>query len=178
MKTEIAIFGGGCFWCTEAIYQELKGVIAIKPGYAGGTTPSPTYEQVCTGKTGHAEAIQVEFNPEEVSYETLLTVFFGTHDPTTPDRQGNDSGTQYRSIILYTTPEQKTEAEAFIQAAQKDLDVPIVTEVKPLAKFYEAEDYHQNYYAKNVLQPYCQFVINPKLSKLKEKFSALLKNQS
>lgn len=178
MKTEIAIFGGGCFWCTEAIYQELKGVIAIKPGYAGGTTPSPTYEQVCTGKTGHAEAIQVKFNPEEVSYETLLTVFFGTHDPTTLNRQGNDSGTQYRSIILYTTPEQKTEAEAFIQAAQKDLDDPIVTEVKPLAKFYEAEDYHQNYYAKNVLQPYCQYVINPKLSKLKEKFSALLKNQS
>lgn len=177
MKTELAIFGGGCFWCTEAIYQELKGVIAVKPGYAGGTTPNPTYEQVCTGKTGHAEAIQVEFNPEEVSYETLLTVFFGTHDPTTLNRQGGDTGTQYRSIILYTTPEQKTEAEAFIQAARKDLDDPIVTEIKPLTKFYEAEDYHQNYYAKNVLQPYCQFVINPKLSKLKEKFSALLKHR-
>lgn len=177
MKTELAIFGGGCFWCTEAIYQELKGVIAVKPGYAGGTTPNPTWEQVCTGRTGHAEAIQVEFNPEEVSYKTLLTVFFGTHDPTTLNRQGNDVGTQYRSLILYTTPEQKIEAEAFIKEAQKDLTDAIVTEVKPLEKFYVAEDYHQNYYARNVLQPYCQFVINPKLSKLKEKFSALLKTQ-
>jgi peptide-methionine (S)-S-oxide reductase len=178
MNSEIAIFGGGCFWCTEAIYQELKGVISVKPGYAGGTTPNPTYEQVCTGKTGHAEAIQIEFNPDEVSYETLLTVFFGTHDPTTLDRQGNDIGTQYRSLILYITPEQKAEAEDFIKAAQKDLEDPIVTEVKPFTTFYEAEDYHQNYYAKNILQPYCQFVINPKLSKLKEKFSALLKSQS
>jgi len=175
MKTELAIFGGGCFWCTEAIYQELTGVIAVKPGYAGGTTPNPSYEQVCSGKTGHAEAIQVEFNPEEVSYKSLLTVFFGTHDPTTLNRQGGDTGTQYRSLILVTTPEQKTEAKAFIKAAQKDLEDPIVTEVKALEKFYEAEDYHQNYYAKNILQPYCQFVINPKLSKLKEKFSALLK---
>lgn len=176
MSTQIAVFGGGCFWCTEAIYQQLKGIVAVQPGYAGGTTPNPTYEQVCTGKTGHAEAIQIEFDPEEISYKTLLTVFFGTHDPTTLNRQGNDTGTQYRSIILYTTPEQKNEAEAFIKEAQNDLADPIVTELKPLEKFYVAEDYHQNYYARNVLQPYCQFVINPKLSKLKEKFSALLKN--
>jgi peptide-methionine (S)-S-oxide reductase len=176
MKTEIAIFGGGCFWCTEAIYQELKGVVTVKPGYAGGTTPNPTYEQVCTGKTGHAEGIQVEFDPEVISYKTLLTVFFGTHDPTTLNRQGGDTGTQYRSIILYTTPEQKTEAEDFIKNAQNDLEDPIVTEVKPFNIFYVAEDYHQNYYAKNVLQPYCQFVIDPKLSKLKEKFRELLKN--
>ncbi len=176
MNIETAIFGGGCFWCTEAIYQELKGVVAVKPGYAGGTTPNPTYEQVCTGKTGHAEGIQVEFDPEVISYKTLLTVFFGTHDPTTLNRQGGDTGTQYRSIILYTTPEQKSAAEDFIKNAQNDLEDPIVTEVKPFTIFYVAEDYHQNYYAKNVLQPYCQFVINPKLSKLKEKFRELLKN--
>ena len=176
MKTEIAVFGGGCFWCTEAIYQELKGVIAVKPGYAGGTTPNPTYEQVCTGKTGHAEGIQVEFDPEVISYKTLLTVFFGTHDPTTLNRQGGDTGTQYRSLILYATPQQKIDAEDFIKAAQNDLADPIVTEIKPFTVFYVAEDYHQNYYAKNVLQPYCQFVINPKLSKLKEKFRELLKH--
>lgn len=175
MPTQIAVFGGGCFWCTEAIYQELKGVVAILPGYAGGTTPNPTYEQVTTGRTGHAEAIQVEFDPEQISYETLLTVFFGTHDPTTLNRQGNDTGTQYRSIILYTSPEQKQTAEDYIKKAQADLEDPIVTEIKPLEKFYVAEDYHQNYYARNILQPYCQFVINPKLSKLKEKFRHLLK---
>jgi peptide-methionine (S)-S-oxide reductase len=175
MKTELAVFAGGCFWCTEAIYQELHGVVKILPGYTGGTTPNPTYEQVCTGHTGHAEAAQIEFNPAEVSYETLLRVFFGTHDPTTLNRQGNDVGTQYRSAIFYTTPEQKSAAEAFIKEAQKDVPDPIVTQVHPLEKFYTAEDYHQNYYARNVLQPYCQFVINPKLSKLKEKFRELLK---
>jgi len=176
MKTELAVFGGGCFWCTEAIYNELEGVIKVLPGYAGGTTPNPTYEQICTGKTGHAEGIQVEFDPEEISYKTLLTVFFGTHDPTTLNRQGNDSGTQYRSIILYTSEEQKKEAEEFIKGAQADTPDPIVTEIKPLEKFYVAEDYHQKYYEKNILQPYCQFVVNPKLSKFKEKFRAILKN--
>ncbi len=177
MKTEIAVFGGGCFWCTEAIYQELEGVLEVWPGYAGGTTPNPTYEAVCSGKTGHAEAIKIEFDPEKISYKTLLTVFFGTHDPTTLNRQGNDTGTQYRSIILTTSPEQKTAAEAFIKEAQADLQDPIVTEIKPLETFYEAEDYHKNYYARNVLQPYCQFVINPKLAKLKEKFRELLKKK-
>ena len=175
MKTEIAVFGGGCFWCTEAIYQELEGVIQVWPIYAGGHVPNPTYEMVCTGKTGHAEGIKIEFDPEKISYRSLLTVFFGTHDPTTLNRQGNDVGTQYRSIILTTSPEQKSEAQATIQAIQKDLSDPIVTEVKPLETLYEAEDYHQNYYARNVLQPYCQFVINPKLAKLKEKFRELLK---
>lgn len=176
MNHEVAVFGGGCFWCTEAVYQALKGIIQVLPGYAGGTTPNPTYEQVTTGRTGHAEAIRVEFDSSVISYKTLLTVFFGTHDPTTLNRQGHDTGTQYRSIILYTTPEQKQEAEAYMKEAQKDLTDPIVTELKPLEKFYEAEDYHQNYYARNVEQPYCQFVINPKLSKLKEKFRDLLKN--
>lgn len=177
MKIEIAIFGGGCFWCTEAVYQELEGVISVLPGYAGGHTPNPSYEAVCTGQTGHAEAIQVEFDPEKISYKTLLTVFFGTHDPTTLNRQGNDTGTQYRSIILTTSPEQKTTAEAFIKEAQVDLEDPIMTEIKLLETFYEAEDTHKNYYARNVLQPYCQFVINPKLAKLKEKFRELLKKK-
>lgn len=176
MNSQIAVFGGGCFWCTEAIYQELKGVLAVMPGYAGGTTPNPTYEQVCTGRTGHAEAIRVEFDADQISFKTLLTVFFGTHDPTTLNRQGNDVGTQYRSIILTTSPEQKKEAEAYIEEAQKELSVPIVTEIKPLEKFYEAEDYHQNYYARNSGQPYCSFVIDPKLTKLKEKFRELLKS--
>lgn len=175
MKTEIAVFGGGCFWCTEAIYQELEGVIEVWPGYAGGTTPNPSYEAVCSGRTGHAEGIKIEFDPQKISYQTLLTVFFGTHDPTTLNRQGNDVGTQYRSIILYATPEQKAEAEAYIKEIQKDVEAPIVTEVKPLETFYKAEDYHKNYYARNVLQPYCQFVINPKIAKLKEKFRELLK---
>lgn len=177
MKTEIAIFGGGCFWCTEAVYQELEGVISVLPGYAGGHTPNPSYEAVCTGQTGHAEAIQVKFDPEKISYNTLLTVFFGTHDPTTLNRQGNDTGTQYRSIILTTSPEQKTTAEAFIKEAQADLEDPIMTEIKLLETFYEAEDSHKNYYARNVLQPYCQFVIDPKLAKLKEKFRELLKKK-
>lgn len=178
-QKEIAVFGGGCFWCTEAIYEELKGVISVAPGYAGGNRPNPTYEQVCAGVTGHAEVIRVEFDPSQISYNDLLTVFFATHDPTTLNRQGNDVGTAYRSIILTTTETQKREAETFIQ----DLDSsdpggkPIVTEIKPLDTFYEAEDYHKQYYSRNVLQPYCQVVINPKVRKLKEKFAQLLKNR-
>ncbi|MEK9159232.1 MAG: peptide-methionine (S)-S-oxide reductase MsrA [Patescibacteria group bacterium] len=175
MKTEIAVFGGGCFWCTEAIYQALEGVVEVWPGYAGGTTPNPSYEAVCSGRTGHAEAIKIAFDPTKISYQNLLAVFFGTHDPTTLNRQGNDVGTQYRSIILTTSPEQKTAAEAYLQEAQKDVSDLIVTQIQPLETFYEAEDTHKNYYARNVLQPYCQFVINPKLSKLKEKFRELLK---
>ena len=174
---EIAVFGGGCFWCTEAIYESLKGVISILPGYAGGEKAYPTYDEVCMGKTGHAEAIQVEFDPSQISYNDLLTVFFATHDPTTRNRQGNDVGTQYRSIILTTTEDQKREADAFIQ----ELDFadssgkPIVTEVKTLDLFYEAEDYHKKYYERNASQPYCQVVIDPKLKKVKEKFAGLMK---
>ena len=177
-KKEIAVFGGGCFWCTEAIYQNLRGVLSVMPGYAGGNIKNPTYEQVCNGKTGHAEVIRVEFDPEKISFQDLLTVFFATHDPTTLNRQGNDVGTQYRSVILYTSDEQKREAETFIHSLN-DSDAqekPVVTEVKPLEIFYEAEDYHQKYYERNSGQPYCQFVINPKLGKLKEKFHALLKD--
>lgn len=177
MKKEVIILGGGCFWCTEAIYQEVEGVLSVLPGYAGGTTPNPTYEMVCTGKTGHAEVTRIEFDAEKVSLESLLVIFFGTHDPTSLNRQGHDFGPQYRSLILYTSSEQKIPIEKALQEAQKDLEDPIVTEVKPLEKFYEAEEGQQNYYKNNVLQPYCQLVINPKLSKLREKFQAYLKKE-
>lgn len=180
MKSEIAIFGGGCFWCTEAVFGELKGVISVVPGYAGGHKENPTYEEVCGGKTGHAEVIKIEYNPEEIQYNDLLTVFFATHDPTTPDRQGNDVGPQYRSIILYTTEKQKYEAEDFIQKLNESSSEgkPIVTEIKPLDKFYEAEEYHREYYRKNTAQPYCQIVINPKLEKLQKEFAELLKTHA
>lgn len=175
---ETAVFGGGCFWCTEAVYSELKGVLSVMPGYAGGDPPAggaaPTYEDVCTGKTGYAEVIKIEFDPAVISYDDILTVFFATHDPTTLNRQGSDVGTQYRSIVLYMSEEQKQKAEAFI-AKLNESGAKVVTEVKPFDTFYEAEDYHHNYYKKNQNQPYCQLVISPKLEKLKEKFYALLK---
>ncbi len=172
---QIAVFGGGCFWCTEAVFDELKGVISVMPGYAGGATPNPNYESISTGTTGHAEVSRIKYDPSQISYEDLLTVFFATHDPTTLNRQGNDVGTQYRSIILYTMPEQKTEAEKFITELNKEGE-KVVTEIKPLDKFYPAEEYRQHYYENNPSQPYCQLVINPKLEKLKEKFSKLLKD--
>lgn len=171
---EIAVFGGGCFWCTEAIYSELKGVLSVVPGYAGGSKPNPTYEEVFGGMTGHAEVIKIEFDPAVISYDDILTVFFATHDPTTLNRQGTDVGTQYRSIVLYMSEEQKQKALAFI-AKLNESGEKVVTEVKPFDKFYEAEDYHHQYYKKNSNQPYCQLVISPKLAKLKEKFYALLK---
>ncbi len=180
-KKEIAIFGGGCFWCTEAVFRELEGVISVMPGYAGGPPPAggkpPTYEEICSGKTGHAEVIKIEFDPEEVSYRNLLTVFFATHDPTTPNRQGNDVGEQYRSIILYASEVQREEAEKFIQELESSSKEggEIVTEVRPLKEFHEAEDYHKNYYKKNSSAPYCQVVINPKLQKVQERFSELLR---
>ena len=177
-NNEIAIFGAGCFWCTEAVFQNLKGVISVMPGYAGGPPLSsgqaPTYEMVCGGTTGHAEVLKIEFDPAEISYNDLLTVFFATHDPTTPNRQGNDVGTQYRSIILYTAPEQKDGAERFITELNKEGE-KVVTELKPLEAFYEAEKYHHNYYQKNPEKTYCQIVINPKLEKVQEKFEKLLK---
>jgi len=177
---EIAVFGGGCFWCTEAVFKMLKGVSAVLPGYSGGTPPDggpkPTYAQVSGGTTGHAEVVYIEFNPQEVSYRTLLTVFFGSHDSTTRNRQGNDIGTQYRSVIFYTTPEQKKEAEAFIKEINNSNETgnKVVTDVEPLDKFYEAENYHKDYFAKNPGNPYCEIVINPKLDKVKKKFSDLL----
>ncbi|PJE51139.1 MAG: peptide-methionine (S)-S-oxide reductase [Candidatus Yanofskybacteria bacterium CG10_big_fil_rev_8_21_14_0_10_36_16] len=173
-KNQTVVFGGGCFWCTEAIFKSLKGVISVLPGYAGGTTDNPTYEDVCTGITGHAEVIKIEYNPETISFDDLLTVFFSTHDPTTPNRQGADVGTQYRSAIFYTTGEQKEESEKFIEKLNES-GPKIVTEITKLDKFFEAEDYHKDYYSKNTSDSYCQVVINPKLEKLKKRFSELLK---
>ncbi len=154
----------------------IKGIISAEPGYAGGTTANPTYEQVSTGRTGHAEVTRIEFDPDKITYDELLTVFFGTHDPTTLNQQGADIGTQYRSIILYNSPEQKEKAEKYIETLQNASKSgrPIVTEVKPLEAYYPAEDYHKNYYATHKNQPYCELVINPKLEKVQEKFRELL----
>lgn len=173
---ETAVFGGGCFWCTEAVFKMFKGVISVSPGYAGGTVPNPTYDQVCTGTTGHAEVIKIEYDPSLVSYKTLLTVFFATHDPTTLNRQGPDTGTQYRSVIFYTTEAQKAEAEAFTKEvdASTKLGNPVVTEVQPLDTFYEAENYHKDYFARNPEAAYCNLVISPKVEKVQKKFADLL----
>lgn len=176
---EIATLGAGCFWCVEAIYQRLEGVEKVASGYSGGTVKNPTYEQVCTGKTGHAEVIQVTFDPKKLSFKELLDVFFKTHDPTTLNKQGADAGTQYRSAIFYHSPEQKKIAEQVKQEteAAKIWDDPIVTEIAPFTVFFKAEEYHQNYYNENSYQPYCMMVINPKLSKFKKEFSSKLKKQ-
>lgn len=180
MTTETAIFGGGCFWCTEAVFNMLKGIISVTPGYAGGTTKNPTYEQVVSGTTGHVEVVKVEFIPSEIKYEDLLTVFFGSHDPTSKNKQGNDVGTQYRSAIFYTTSEQKEKAQKFIADinASNKMGVPIVTDVEPLTDFFEAEDYHKNYFEKNGGNPYCEIIINPKLEKVGKEFEHLLNDKS
>ena len=168
-QTEFADFGGGCFWCMEAIFERLPGVVAVTSGFAGGTTENPTYREVCTETTGHAEVTQVEFDPAKISYAKLLEVFWQAHDPTTLNRQGADVGTSYRSIILYRDEKQKLLAEKSKLEAQKDFHKPIVTEIVPLKKFYKAEDYHQEYYDNNSSQGYCQVVIAPKLEKLEKK---------
>jgi len=173
---ETAIFGGGCFWCTEAVFQMLKGVQSVTSGYAGGTKEKPTYEEVSSGRTGHAEVIKIEFDPSVISYRDLLTVFFATHDPTTLNRQGADVGTQYRSAIFYANRSHQEEAERFIaelNASSKEGSL-IVTEVAPLGDFYEAEEYHKNYYKNNPQNSYCAVVINPKLKKVQEQFAELL----
>lgn len=174
---EVATLGGGCFWCVEAIFQRIKGVVKVESGYAGGTTENPTYQAVCTGTTGHAEVCQITFDKNQISYMEILEVFFGTHDPTTPNRQGNDVGPQYRSIILYHNEEQKQIAQKVIQTLtqEKVFPNPIVTEVVPFTKFYKAEQYHQNYYNNNPMQGYCYFVIRPKLEKLQKVFKEKLK---
>lgn len=174
MANNTAVFGGGCFWCTEAALQDLKGVKSVVPGYAGGQVASPTYEQVCTGRTGHAEVVKVDFDPDVISYETLLKVFFTSHDPTTMNRQGNDIGTQYRSIILYTDEQQKNEAEKFIAELNPEFDNAIVTTVEPLMQFYEAEEYHHNYFKRNPYAGYCQVIISPKVAKLRKEFANLV----
>lgn len=175
---QIIVFGGGCFWCTEAVFSTIKGVIKVTAGYSGGTTENPTYEQVCTGKTGHAEVLKIEYDPEIVSLQTLLDIFFTIHDPTTLNRQGNDIGTQYRSIILFTTQEQKIIVENFIKNLAKKFDKEIVTEIKPLVVFYPAETYHQDYYRKNPNNPYCSFQIPGKLAKVRKKFRTNLKSEN
>jgi peptide-methionine (S)-S-oxide reductase len=178
--TATAVFGGGCFWCTEAVFTMMRGVTRVAPGYAGGSVPNPTYDQVCSGTTGHAECVKIEYDPTLVKYRDLLLVFFGSHDPTTVNRQGADVGTQYRSVIFYTTPEQKAEAESFISDinASNKLGAPVVTDVEPLTEFFEAESYHHDYFARNPSNSYCAIVINPKLEKVQKEFAALLRNGS
>lgn len=177
-KNETVTLGGGCFWCIEAIYKELNGIINVISGYAGGTVKNPTYEQVCSGTTGHAEVIQIMFNPEIITFKKILEIFFSTHDPTTLNRQGNDIGTQYRSIILYHTQKQKEESLDVIREINDrgDLGKPIVTEVIPFKEFYKAEEYHQNYFKLNTKQPYCKIVIEPKVNKFKKNYADILKD--
>jgi peptide-methionine (S)-S-oxide reductase len=166
---ETATLGGGCFWCTEAIYQLLPGVKSVTSGYAGGTKENPTYQEVCTGLTGHAEVVQIEFDPAEITFAKVLETFWEVHDPTTLNRQGPDTGPQYRSIILYHSPAQKTAAEKSKAEAQKHLSKPIVTEIVPFKKFFKAENYHQDYFQNNPNQPYCSLVIRPKVEKFELK---------
>ena len=171
---EVATLGGGCFWCVEAVYQDLLGVIKVESGYSGGPSANPSYREVCSGLSGHAEVVQVTFDPEIVSFQDVLRIFFTVHDPTTLNRQGNDSGTQYRSVIYFHSSEQKNVSEAVIKEAQEAWDDPIVTEVSAFDKFYKAEEYHQNYYKNNPNQGYCSFIIAPKVKKFREKFKELL----
>jgi len=177
MSDEVATLGGGCFWCTEAVFSGLKGVVKVEPGYSGGTIANPSYEQVCTGRTGHAEVAQVTFNPDVISYKEILEVFFTVHDPTTLNRQGADVGTQYRSVIFYHNSEQRVVAEHVIKGitAAGIWDAPIVTQVEPLKAFYKAEDYHQKYFENNPRQQYCQIVIAPKVRKFREHYRERLK---
>jgi peptide-methionine (S)-S-oxide reductase len=178
-KTETATLGGGCFWCLEAVYDEMNGVISVESGYMGGHAENPTYRLVCTGMTGHVEVVQVTFDPEVTSYREILEVFFAIHDPTTRDRQGNDAGPQYRSVIFYHDESQRAAAEELIRElnAEKIWPGAIVTEVRPVSKFYVAEDYHQEYFQNNPNQPYCTFVVSPKMAKFREKFAAKLRSK-
>ncbi|ADD27383.1 peptide-methionine (S)-S-oxide reductase MsrA [Meiothermus ruber] len=174
---ELATLGGGCFWCLEAVFDELKGVVDVVSGYSGGHVPNPTYEQVCSKQTGHAEVVQITFDPSGISYREVLEVFFTIHDPTTLNRQGNDIGPQYRSVIFYHSPEQQAVAREVMQAlAQAGVwDNPIVTELVPFERFYPAEDYHQEYYRRNPYQPYCALVVGPKVAKFRKQYFDRLK---
>ena len=178
-KVETATLGGGCFWCVEAVFQEVKGVTAVESGYSGGKTENPTYKEICTGTTGHAEVCKITYDPSVIKFKGILEVFFGTHDPTTLNRQGNDKGTQYRSVIFYHNNEQKEIAEK----VRKELDESgafkdkLVTEISPLGKYYKAEDYHQNYFKTNPDQGYCAYVIAPKMDKFRKVFKEKLKDK-
>ena len=176
--TETATLGGGCFWCLEAVFDNLQGVVSVESGYSNGKTVNPTYQQVCSGDTGHAEVVRVNFDPEKITFREILEVFFTIHDPTTLNSQGNDFGTQYRSAIFYNSPGQKATAEQLIAelTAKKAFGAPIVTEVAPAQTFYAAEDYHQEYFANNSAQPYCQYVVAPKMAKFRKKFANRLKH--
>jgi peptide-methionine (S)-S-oxide reductase len=177
VQSETATLGGGCFWCVEAVFEQLDGVERVRSGYSGGRLPSPTYQQVCSGATGHAEVVQVDFDPKVIPYRDLLEIFFAFHDPTTPNQQGADIGTQYRSVIYYHSPEQKAVAEEVIAELTRTrvFDDPIVTELAAFTSFYPAEDYHQGYYRQNPQQPYCRATITPKVAKLRSKYAARLK---
>ncbi len=177
INTEVATLGGGCFWCLEAVFDSLQGVLHVESGYAGGTVPHPTYEQVCTGRTGHAEVVQITFDPSVITFREILEVFFAIHDPTTLNRQGADVGTQYRSVIFYHSDAQQATAKGLIAEleAAHVWRAPIVTEVTPFTSFYQAEDYHQEYYRRNPQQPYCRTVVAPKLAKFRQHFVARLK---
>lgn len=176
-QNEVATFGAGCFWCVESVFQKVRGVISVTSGYAGGWTVNPTYEEVCSGATGHAEVCQIIYDKSIITYHELLEIFFSIHDPTTPNRQGNDIGTQYRSVIFYHTEEQKNEAEKYKKQLNEAaiFDKPIVTEISPYSQFYAAENYHQNYYNQNKDKPYCTFVISPKLEKFQKLFPLKVK---
>ncbi len=175
MKYEVATVGGGCFWCLEAVFEETRGVLDVINGYAGGTVSNPTYEQVCSGVTGHAEVVQITFDPTIISYDEILKIFWLIHDPTTLNRQGNDVGTQYRSIVFYHDEHQKEQAKASIKAFSNKFTKPIVTEVTPLEEFYKAEAYHQDYFKNNPNQGYCVFVVSPKVSHFKQEYKDLVK---
>jgi peptide-methionine (S)-S-oxide reductase len=173
--SEVAILGGGCFWCTEAVYLEVRGVTRVESGYMGGTAADPTYEQVCAGTTRHAEVVRLEFDPNVIGYRDILEIFFTIHDPTTLNRQGNDVGTQYRSAIFFTSPEQEATARKVMAEMAAVWDGPIVTEIVPEATWYKAEDYHQNYFAQHPLQGYCAFVVAPKVAKFRKTFAERMK---
>jgi len=173
--SETATLGGGCFWCLEAVYDEMQGVLSVESGYMGGHVPNPDYHTVCTGRSGHVEVVQVTFDPAVTAYRDILEVFFATHDPTSFDRQGNDSGPQYRSVIFYHDDSQRATAQEIIRELSGEWSRPIVTELRPAAVFYVAEDYHQEYFRNNPQQPYCAFVVSPKVKKFREKFASRLR---
>jgi peptide-methionine (S)-S-oxide reductase len=177
-EKEVATLGGGCFWCLEAVFEQLRGVLSVESGYAGGTLAAPTYRQVCNGNTGHAEVVQITFDPRIISFQEILNVFFATHDPTTLNRQGPDAGTQYRSVILYHSPQQKETAQQKIAElnAAGIWDAPLVTEVVPMETFYRAEDDHQGYFRSNPRQPYCLAIVSPKVAKFRKQFADKLKS--
>jgi len=180
MNKQVAVLGGGCFWCLEAVFLDLDGVLAVESGYTGGNTRDPTYEEVCSGETGHAEVVRVEFDADQISFHDLLGVFFSTHDPTTLNRQGNDIGTQYRSVIYYVDEAQRAEAAGMIDAltAKRVFDRPVVTELSALPDYYVAEDYHQRFFERNPFQGYCMAVVGPKVAKFRKQFASRLKKRA